>query len=151
MTYPTATDLFLDDFCLGQVAERRHVIEDADILTFAGITGDYSPLHVDDEFARRSRFGRRLAHGLLTSSFITGIIGMELPGRNGIYMSQTLRFRRPVFIGDEVLVRATMATIDEEKSRITLATSCLVDGEVVVDGEALIFVPRRPHSQAPSS
>ena len=145
MAYPTATDLYLDDFVPGQTAERRHVITDADILAFAGLTGDYSPLHVDDDFARRSRFGRRLAHGLLTASFITGIIGMDLPGRNGIYMSQNLRFRRPVFIGDAVLVRATLAAIDREKSRITLTTACLVNAETVVEGEALIFVPRRPH------
>lgn len=146
MTYPTASDLYLDDLHIGQMAERRHVVTDEDIHAFARLTGDYSPLHVDDAFARRSRFGRRLAHGLLTSSFITGIIGMDLPARNGIYMSQNLRFRRPVFIGDEVLVRATLTDLDYEKSRIKLATHCLVKDDVVVEGEALIFVPRRPQS-----
>ncbi|PWR21627.1 MaoC family dehydratase [Zavarzinia compransoris] len=144
MTYPIAGDLFLDDLHVGQTAERRHRITDDTIRTFAALTGDYSPLHVDEDFAAGSRFGRRLAHGLLTASFITEIIGMELPARNGIYMGQTLSFRKPVFIGDEVVVRASVAAIDEEKCRIRLTTLCLVDGQVVLEGEALIHVPKRP-------
>jgi Acyl dehydratase len=144
MAYPEAGDLYFEDLFLGRSAERRHVITDKDIQVFADLTGDYSPLHVDEEFAARSRFGRRLAHGLLTSSFITGILGMELPARNGIYMGQTLSFRKPVFIGDEVTVRVVVAERDEAKSRIRFATQCLVEDTVVVDGEALIFVPRRP-------
>lgn len=143
MNYPEAGDLYFEDMHVGRSAERRHVITDRDIQVFADLTGDYSPLHVDEAFAQRSRFGRRLAHGLLSSSFITGIIGMELPARNGIYMGQTLSFRRPVFIGDELVVRASVASRDEDKSRIRLTTQCLVDDAIVVDGEALIFVPRR--------
>lgn len=143
MTHPQAGDYYLEDLSVGQVVEKRHVVTDADIHTFARLTGDYSPLHVDEGFAKRSRFGKRLAHGLLTSSFITGIIGMDLPARNGIYLGQTLSFRKPVFIDDEVVVRATVTAIDNEKSRIRLATVCFARGEVAVDGEALIFVPKR--------
>ena len=145
MAYPQAGDLYFEDLWLGRSAERRRVISEKNIRVFCGLTGDYSPLHVDEDFATRSRFGRRLAHGLLTSSFITGIIGMELPARNGIYMGQTLSFLKPVFIGDELTVRASVAERDEEKSRIRLKTQCLVGETLVVDGAALIFVPRRPY------
>jgi 3-hydroxybutyryl-CoA dehydratase len=143
-----AENLYFEDLWIGRSAARRHVITEEDIRTFARLTGDYSPLHVDEEFAARSRFGRRLAHGLLSASFITGIIGMDLPARNGIYMQQTLTFRKPVFIGDELLVRATVAALDPEKSHMRLATQCLVAETVVVDGEALILVPRRPSADA---
>jgi 3-hydroxybutyryl-CoA dehydratase len=144
LRFPEAGDNYLEDLYVGQTAERRHVVTDDDIQTFAKLTGDYSPLHVDDEFARKSRFGRRLAHGMLTSSFITGIIGMELPARHGIYMGQTLSFRKPVFIGDEIVVKAAVSSIDHEKCRIKLSTVCMVGDQVVLEGESLIYVPRRP-------
>lgn len=143
MSHPVSEDLFLEDFELGYTVENRHVITDDIVHSFCALTGDYSPLHVDDEFAKASRFGRRLVHGMLTSAYITEIIGMKLPGRNGIYMNQSLAFRKPVYIGDEVTIRAEIMGIDQEKSRIRLATTCLARNETVVDGEALIFVPKR--------
>ncbi len=141
---PASANFYLEDLSVGQTVERKHIITDDQIQAFARLTGDYSPLHVDDEFASTSRFGRRLAHGMLTASFITEIIGMKLPARNGIYMGQTLSFMKPVFIGDEVLYRATITHLDSEKCRIRLQTQCFVDDQLVLDGESLIFVPRRP-------
>ena len=126
MTYPQADDLYFEDLWLERSAERRRVVTEEDIRVFADLTGDYSPLHVDEEFAARSRFGRRLAHGLLTSSFITGIIGMELPSRNGIYMGQTLSFLKPVFIGDELTVRAAVAGRGMRSTRTGRATGAVI-------------------------
>ena len=135
--------LFLEDLSVGQSAELVRTVGEADIEAFAAVTGDNNPVHLDAAFAATTSFGERIAHGMLSAGYISAVIGTQLPGPGAIYLSQALRFKRPVKIGDEVTARATITEIDEAKARVTLATVCLVNGKPVLDGEALIMVPRK--------
>jgi 3-hydroxybutyryl-CoA dehydratase len=135
--------LFLEDLSLGRSGERAHKISAADIDAFAAVTGDANPIHLDEAYAAGTRFGGRIAHGMLAAGFISAVLGTELPGPGAIYLSQTLRFRRPVRIGDELVARAQVTAIDEARARVTLATTCTVAGEVVVEGEAVVLAPRK--------
>ena len=133
----------LEDLSIGQTAERRHVVGEGDIDAFAAVSGDTNPVHLDATYAARTRFGGRIAHGMLAASYLSALLGTELPGPGAVYVSQTLRFRRPVRIGDDVTARVTVAAIDAERGRVTLETVCLVDGKTVVEGEAVVMVERR--------
>jgi 3-hydroxybutyryl-CoA dehydratase len=135
--------LFLEDISVGQSAERAHVVTDGDIRAFAAVTGDTNPVHLDDAYAATTPFKTRVAHGMLSAGYISALLGTQLPGPGAIYISQTMNFRRPVRIGDEVTVRATIAAIDAKHARVTLATVCEVEGKRVVEGEAVVMVPRR--------
>lgn len=136
--------LFLEDLSLGQSAELTRTVDEAAIVAFAQVTGDENPVHLDEAYAASTPFKTRIAHGMLSAGYISAVIGTKLPGPGAIYMSQALRFKRPVKIGDVVTARATITTIDAEKARVTLETVCEVEGKVVLEGEALIMVPRRP-------
>lgn len=135
--------LFLEDLSVGQSADLVRTVGEADIIAFAAVTGDNNPVHLDADYAATTSFGERIAHGMLSAGYISAVIGTTLPGPGAIYLSQSLRFKRPVKIGDEVTARATITEIDEAKARVTLATVCLVNGKPVVEGEALIMVPRK--------
>jgi 3-hydroxybutyryl-CoA dehydratase len=135
--------LFLEDLSVGQSADLVRTVGEADIIAFAAVTGDNNPVHLDADYAATTPFGERIAHGMLSAGYISAVIGTQLPGPGAIYMSQSLRFKRPVKIGDEVTARATITEIDATKARVTLATVCLVSGKPVVEGEALIMVPRK--------
>jgi 3-hydroxybutyryl-CoA dehydratase len=135
--------LFLEDLTLGRCAERSRIVSAADIDAFAKLTGDENPVHLDEAYAAQERFGSRIAHGMLAGGFISAVLGNDLPGPGSIYLSQTLRFRRPVRIGDEVTARAEVVEINETRARVTLKTVCTVSGEVVVDGEAVVLAPRK--------
>jgi len=116
-------------------------ITDEDIHAFADVSGDHNPLHLDDDYARQSRFGRRIAHGMLTASLISNAIGNHLPGRRALYLSQTLRFTAPVFPGDTITAELTVVKIREDKPILTLATICTNQrGERVIEGEAVVMV-----------
>ena len=134
----------LEDLAIGQTAERRRAVTERDIETFAEVTGDVNPLHLDEAYARATTFGGRIAHGMLSASYISAVLGTDLPGAGSIYVSQTLNFRRPVRIGDEVTATVKVATIDAARARVTLETACVVGGKTVLDGEAVVIVPRRP-------
>ena len=135
--------LTINDVALGQTAEFTKTITEADVYGFAGITGDFNPVHVDQVAAEASRFGGRIAHGILTAALISTVIGMKLPGPGCIYMSQTLKFTAPVRFGDTITARGEVADINVEKNRMTLATSCVnQDGDVVAEGESLVM-PRK--------
>lgn len=136
--------MFLEDLNVGQSAELIRAVREEDLTTFAAVTGDDNPVHLDEAFAKTTSFGGRIAHGMLSAGYISAVIGTKLPGSGAIYLEQSLRFRRPVRIGDEVTARAEITAIDTERARVTLATSCRVGGKVVVDGESTIMVPRRP-------
>jgi len=133
----------LEDLSIGQTAERRHVVTAGDIDAFAGVSGDTNPVHLDADYAARTRFGGRIAHGMLAASYLSAILGVDLPGPGAVYVSQTLRFRRPVRIGDEVVSRVTIAAIDGQRGRVTLETLCMVGDKTVVEGEAVVMVERR--------
>lgn len=136
--------LYLEDLKVGMSAIIARTVTDADIVLFAGISGDTNPLHMSTEFANGTRFEGRIVHGMLTASLISAAIGTKLPGPGCIYMSQNQRFLAPVRAGDSVLARVTISAINQEKERVTLTTMCTVGDTVVVEGEALIKVPRRP-------
>jgi 3-hydroxybutyryl-CoA dehydratase len=135
--------LYFDELSVGQTAETSHVVGVADIEAFAAVSGDLNPVHMDEAFAKTTPFGGRIAHGMLTAAYISAVLGNQLPGPGAIYLSQTLRFRRPVKIGDPVTARVTVKTLDAGKGHATLETVALVNGKTVIDGEALIMVPRR--------
>ena len=135
--------LYFDELSVGQTAEVSHVVGAADIEAFAAVSGDHNPVHMDEAFAKSTPFGGRIAHGMLSAAYISAVLGNDLPGPGAIYLSQSLRFRRPVKIGDPVTARVTVKALDEAKGHATFETVCLVNGKTVVDGEALIMVPRR--------
>lgn len=127
---------------VGQSAEFAKTVTESDVVLFAGITGDFNPAHVNEVEASKSRFGGRIAHGILSAGFISACIAMKLPGPGTIYLTQSLKFTRPVRIGDTVTARVEVLEWNEGKRRARLATTCRnQDGDVVIDGEALVMVP----------
>ena len=116
---------------------------EVDIALFVGISGDTNPLHTNAEFAKDSRFSQRIIHGMLTTSLWSTLIGTRLPGPGSVYMSQDIRFIKPVYIGATVTAKVMIAEIYEEKQRIALDCECHVGDEVVATGRALIWVPQR--------
>lgn len=126
-----------EELALGQRASVTRQITDEEIRRFADLTGDYSPIHFDEAFARASRFGGRIGHGLLTSSLLSTVLGMKLPGAGTVYRSQTLRFRLPVRPGDTVTASAEVVELRPERKQVRLHTEIRNQrGEVVVEGEA---------------
>ena len=137
------TGLYLDDLKVGMSAMFGKTVTEADIMAFAGVSGDTNPIHLHDGFARSTRFGQRIAHGMLSAGFISAVIGTRLPGPGSVYISQTMNFMAPVLIGETITAVATITAIDEKRRRVTLKTQCLNGDKVVIDGEATILVPRR--------
>lgn len=135
---------YLEDLSTGMTATYAKTVTDADVVLFAGITGDSNPVHLDQEFAKKTLFEGRIAHGMLTASFISTVLGTKLPGPGCIYVSQNLKFKAPVRIGDTVRARATITAIDQERGRVIVETVCRVGDTVVIEGEAELLVPRRP-------
>ena len=140
--------LYLDELSVGQSAQMVRTVTEADIVQFAEVSGDNNPVHLDEAFAAQTPFKTRIAHGMLSAAYISAVIGTQLPGPGTIYMQQALRFKRPVKIGDEVTTVATITEIDPVKGRVSLDTVCLVGGKPVIEGEALVMVPRKPGSAA---
>ncbi len=131
----------LEDLAVGQTAEFAKTITDADVTLFAGVTGDFNPVHVDETAAQRSRFGGRIAHGMLSAGIISATIAGKLPGPGSIYLSQTLRFTAPVRIGDTVTASVSILEILTAKRRVRLSTVCRnQNGATVLDGEATVLV-----------
>ena len=135
--------LFLEDMAVGMTAIYAKTITEADIVMFAGISGDTSPVHLDADFADRTVFKGRIAHGMLSASFISTVLGTRLPGPGCIYLSQSLEFRAPVKAGETVTARVTVKDVDPDNKRVTFDTVCTVGDTVVVDGEARLLVNRR--------
>ena len=136
--------LFLEDLSVGQSAELTRTVTESDLVAFAAVTGDDNPVHLDEAYATGTVFGGRIAHGMLSAGYISAVIGTRLPGPGTIYVSQMLRFRRPVRIGDTVTTTATISDIDLERARVGLTTVCAVAGKTVLEGEAVVIAPRRP-------
>lgn len=138
----------MSTYAAGQSAEMTKVFTEEDIFLFAGITGDRNPVHISKEFAAGTRFGERIAHGLLTAGLLSAVIGMKLPGPGCLYLSQTLSFLAPVRIGDEITARVEILEVISEK-RLRLKTQCFNQrGEMVLDGEAVIVPPRPPRRKS---
>jgi 3-hydroxybutyryl-CoA dehydratase len=138
--------LYLEDLALGLSVERVRVVREEDVAAFAAVTGDDNPVHLDEAFAAGTIFKGRVAHGMLAAGYISALLAAELPGPGAIYLSQTLDFKRPIRIGDEVTIRATVTAI--EAADVTIATVCLVRRKAAVDGHAVVRAPRRPFDAA---
>lgn len=135
-----AQDIPFNELQVGDSAELTKTISEADVYGFAGISMDFNPIHVDKEFARTTRFKQRIAHGMLSAGLISAVIGTTLPGRNTIYLGQTLKFTAPVLIGDTLCARVTVAELRTEKNIAILTTRVFnQDGKMVVDGQATVM------------
>ncbi|MCL4455018.1 MAG: MaoC family dehydratase [Deinococcus sp.] len=127
-------------FKIGDHASISKTITEADIALFVAVSGDTNPLHTNAEYAKRSRFGERIAHGSLTASLISNVIGTKLPGVGAVYLSQTLKFIKPVKIGDTITATATLTQLREDRPILTLRTICTNQkGETVLEGEAHVL------------
>ena len=135
---------YIDEINEGMTAVFSKTVTEADIVLFAGVSGDTNPVHLDENYAKPTMFKGRIAHGMLTAGFISAVFGTKLPGPGCIYMSQSLKFKAPVRAGDTVVARVTATTVDRDKARVTFATTCKVKDAVVLEGEAMLMVPRRP-------
>lgn len=126
---------------VGDTFAKNRQITDELVRAFAEISGDYNPIHLDEEFASNTRFGRRIAHGMLSGAFISAVLGYEFHERKIVYLSQKMKFVSPVFIGDTITTTATVKHIREERGIVTLETNCTnQDGIVTVQGEAMVMV-----------
>lgn len=132
-----------EDLHVGMSTSLGHTVTDADILMFAGVSGDTNPVHLDDEFAKSTMFGARIAHGMLSASFISAVFGTKLPGPGCIYLAQSLKFKAPVKVGDTVVARVTVMELIPEKRRVLFDTVCTVAGKPVLEGQAELLVPTR--------
>ena len=135
--------LYFEDLNEGMTDSFEKEITDTDIMAFAAITGDTNPIHLNEEFASETIFEGRVAHGMLTASFISTVIGTKMPGPGCIYVSQNLRFKAPVHLGEIVTARCTITKLIPEKRFVQMSTVCLVKTTQVLAGEAIVFVPTR--------
>lgn len=127
---------------VGDKAFVEKTISESDVYLFAGITGDLNPAHVNEAAMKQTKFGGRIAHGMLSAGFISAVLGMQLPGPGTIYLSQSLNFRAPVRIGDTVKAEAEVME-KLEKGRVRLRTTCSIqDGTLVAEGEAMVIAPK---------
>jgi len=131
------------EITVGMKASYSQTITDADIKAFAGISGDHNPVHVDREYAEASRFGKRIAHGLMSAGFFSAIFGTKIPGPGCVYVSQSLNFLRPVYIDDTIVAEVTVTKVELEKRRVFFDTICSVKGKKVISGSAEIFIPNK--------
>ncbi len=134
---------YLEDLSVGMEASYAKTITNDDVLAFADLSGDVNPVHLNDAFAAGTIFKKRIAHGFLTGSLFSTVLGTKLPGPGCIYLSQTMKFRAPVYIGDEVVATLKITGLDPDKARATLSCDCAVNGKTVLEGEAVMMVDRR--------
>lgn len=133
----------IDQLSVGQSAEHTKTVSESDVYLFAGVTGDFNPAHVNETYAAGTPFGERIAHGMLSAGLISAVFGTQLPGPGSIYVSQTLKFKAPVHIGDTITARITVKELNAERNRVTFDTICEnQDGTVVVTGEACLMPPK---------
>lgn len=144
----TDQGLCLEDLHVGREARYARTITEADVVLFAGICGDTNPVHLNEVYAGKTMFKGRIAHGMLSASLISTILGTRLPGPGTIYISQNLKFKAPVRIGDTVEAVVSVKEIQESRKRAVLATVCSVGDTVVIEGEATVMVPVRAEQEA---
>jgi len=131
----------IEEIEIGMSVSYSQTITDADIKTFAGISGDRNPIHLDEVYAENSRYKKRIAHGLMTASYFSALFGTRIPGKGCVYVSQSLQFKRPVYIGDTVVASVEVTNIDLERRRVFFKTVCTVNNKVVTSGEAELYTP----------
>ncbi len=134
--------LTIDQIEVGMQAFYSHTVTDADVKAYAGLSGDNNPVHMSEEYAEKSRFKARIAHGLFSAGFFSALFGTRLPGPGCVYLSQNLRFKKPVYLGDTVVAEICVTSINAAKKIVSFDTSCSVRGKIVIEGEAEIYIPR---------
>ena len=135
---------YFEDLTVGQEASLSKTVSEGDIVSFAEVSGDKNPVHLDAAYAATTMFKERIAHGMLSAAYISAVFGMKLPGPGSIYISQTLSFKAPVKIGDTVVTTVKLIELTPEKKRAKFETVCAVNGKPVLQGEAQLMVPARP-------
>lgn len=135
---------YLEDLSVGMFAEASMIVDAERIDTFARISGDYNPIHMDADYAATTMFGKRIAHGALSASLISAVLGNDLPGPGAVFVELNMRFRRPAFIDDEVIARAEVAEINTKTGRVKMKVSCSVGGKQILRGDAGVVVKKRP-------
>lgn len=133
----------IEDISIGMSASYSQTITDADIKSFAGISGDRNPVHLDEKYAESSRFKKRIAHGMISAGFFSALFGTKIPGEGCVYVSQNLKFRKPVYIGDTVVATIEVKNVDINKRRVFFNTYCKVGNSKVITGEAEIYIPEK--------
>ena len=134
---------YIEELSVGQAASVSRTVTDADILMFAGVSGDTNPVHLDQDYASQTMFGGRIAHGMLTAGLISAVLGTKLPGPGTVYLSQTLKFKAPVKPGDTVKATCTISEIVADRKRVKMTTVAQVGDVIVMEGEAGLMVPSR--------
>lgn len=133
----------IKDICLGESSSFSKTITEADVVLFAGVTGDMNPVHMNDVYAKTSMFKNRICHGGLVSALFSTVLGTSLPGVGTIYLSQESKFIKPVYLNDTITAKVEVTEIIESKNRVVLKTTAInQDGEVVITGQALVMPPR---------
>lgn len=131
-----------EDIETGMSESYSQTITDADIKAFAGISGDRNPIHLSNEYAEKSRFKKRIVHGMISTSFFSSLFGTKLPGEGCLYVSQNINFKRPVYIDDTVTATVTVSKVDRLKRYVFFNTVCKVKNKIVIDGTAILYVPK---------
>ena len=131
----------IEEINVGDSAEITKYMTLDMIKAFAAISEDFNPVHIDADYASKSRYKRQIIHGLMASSLFSGLFGTQLPGEGCVYKSQNIRFKRPIYVGDEVTAKIEVVNVDVNKKVISFTTRCFVNGKVMIDGESEIFVP----------
>ena len=131
----------IEEIKVGMEVSYSQTVTDADVKAFAGISGDNNPVHMSEEYAEKSRFKKRIAHGLMSASYFSALFGTKLPGEGCVYVSQLLQFKKPVYLGDTVTATVIVKDIDLNKRRVYFRTICKVKNKIVIDGEAELYVP----------
>lgn len=134
---------YLEDLTVGMSAVHAKTITDADVVMFAGVSGDTNPVHLNEQFGATTMFKGRIAHGMLSASLLSTVFGTKLPGPGAIYVAQNLRFKAPVRVGDTVVARCTIREIVADKRRVVFDCVCTVDGNPVIEGDATLMVSRK--------
>ena len=134
---------FFEDLFVGESASFSKTITEADIVLFSGVSGDFNPIHVNEDYAQTTMFKQRIAHGMISGALISSVLGMKLPGPGCIYVNQSMKFKAPVFIGDTVKAQVEVTGLIPERKFVTFKTTCWVKGKLVVDGEATLMVPSK--------
>ncbi|MEH6627689.1 MAG: MaoC family dehydratase [Motiliproteus sp.] len=135
---------YIEDLEVGMTDSFAKTVSESDVYTFAGITGDNNPVHINAEFAATTPFKQRIVHGMFSAGLISTVLGTKLPGPGAIYVDQSIKFKAPVFFGDTVTATATIEEIDIRRRRVVLNTTCSVAGKVVAQGAATLMVDSRP-------
>jgi acyl dehydratase len=131
----------LEKIKVGMTVSYSQIITDADIKAFAGVSGDINPVHLDEDYAKNSRFEKRIAHGMMTASYFSALFGTKIPGEGCVYTYQSLKFKKPVYLGDTVTATVEVTNVNLDKRRVWFKTICKVKNKIVTDGEAELFIP----------